>query len=198
LIWWWRRGGIVEVASLGGCFGSASACCDAFGYALFIMLIEVVHARLAVSVHAHCSHSLPLMTIVTTAHCTRALPLATITTTAHSSHSLPLVTIVTTADCSRSLPFAPIVIVAHYSRCLPLMTIMTTAHCLHSLPFATIVTVAHCSHRLPRGHPHSSRFVVTMAVAIPLTAMPWLEKPIKPGTLTGGDFSCNVLGFQKG
>ena len=40
-------------------------------------------------------------------------------------------------------------------------------------------------------------FTVSMAAAIPRSAVPGLP-PLLKGVLTGGDFSCNVLGFQKG
>jgi hypothetical protein len=39
-------------------------------------------------------------------------------------------------------------------------------------------------------------YAVTMAAAIPRAALPWLP-PMAAGMLTGGDFSCNINGFQK-
>lgn len=39
-------------------------------------------------------------------------------------------------------------------------------------------------------------YTATMAAAIPRSALPWMP-PMTAGMLTGGDFSCNINGFQK-
>ena len=39
-------------------------------------------------------------------------------------------------------------------------------------------------------------YTATMAAAIPRSALPWMP-PMTTGMLTGGDFSCNINGFQK-
>ena len=40
-------------------------------------------------------------------------------------------------------------------------------------------------------------YTVTIAAALPRSVIPWLPSPLTAGILTGGDFSCNINGFQK-